>query len=61
MKYVSNLFPRIILFFTILFLTTSCAAVGEIFKVGMSVGIFFAVVIIGLVIFIISRFGKSKQ
>ena len=38
----------------------SCAVVGGIFKTGMGVGIFAVVLVIGLIIFFITRMGRNK-
>jgi len=61
MKYVNNLFAPLTLLLPILLFAGSCSAIGDIFQAGMGVGIFLVVLIIGFVIFIVSRFGKSKK
>jgi len=40
---------------------SSCSAIGEIFKAGMSFGIFIVVAIIVVVIILVLRFGKKKN
>lgn len=44
------------------FLTTlsGCEIIGAIFKTGMGVGIFIAVLVVALGIFIFSKLGKNK-
>ena len=39
----------------------SCSVIGEIFKAGMSFGIFIVVAIIVVVIILVFRFGKKKN
>ncbi len=43
----------------ILTLFTSCEAIEAIFKAGMGVGIFIVLAVVGVIIYIISRFGKK--
>lgn len=45
-------------FAMLLSLLTSCELVGDIFKAGMSVGIFIVIAVIVLIIWLISRFRK---
>lgn len=55
---------RFILVFTLLIMSltvSSCNAIGEIFKAGMSFGIFIVVAIIVVVIILFLRFGKKKD
>ena len=40
---------------------SSCSAIGEIFKAGMSFGIFIVVAIIVVVIILVLRFGKRNN
>ena len=40
---------------------SSCSAIGEIFKAGMSFGIFIVVAVIVVVIIVVLRFGKRKS
>lgn len=40
---------------------SSCSVVGEIFKAGMSFGIFIVVAMIVVVIILVLRFGKRKN
>jgi len=40
---------------------SSCSVIGEIFKAGMSFGIFIVVAIIVVVILLFLRFGKKKD
>jgi len=51
-------------FFLVVFLLTmlsSCQVIGAIFKTGVSVGIFIAVLVVGLIIFVLSKAaGGSK-
>ncbi len=39
---------------------SGCQIIGDIFKAGMGVGIFFVIIIIAIVIFIVNRVGKNK-
>jgi hypothetical protein len=48
----------LLLILTFLFLN-SCAVVGGIFKAGVWVGIFIVVFIIGIIIWLVTRGGKS--
>jgi len=53
-----------IVVFTLLIISltvSSCSAIGEIFKAGMSFGIFIVVAIIVVVILLFLRFGKKKE
>lgn len=53
--------PQFIIVFIFLFLFSSCRAIGDIFKAGMSFGILIVVAVIGLIIFIITKAaGGSK-
>jgi len=50
--------------FTLLIISltvSSCSVIGEIFKAGMSFGIFIVVAIIVVVILLFLRFGKKKD
>ena len=50
--------------FTLLIMSlmvSSCSAIGEIFKAGMSFGIFIVVAIIVVVILLFLKFGKKKN
>ena len=50
--------------FTLLIISltvSSCSVIGEIFKAGMSFGIFIVVAIIVVVILLFLRFGKKKN
>lgn len=40
---------------------SSCEIIGGIFKTGMGVGIFLVVIVVAIVIYIVSRIGRSKQ
>ena len=56
--------PGIIATFTLIITTltlSSCSAIGEIFKAGMSFGIFIVVAIIVVVIILVLRFGKRNN
>jgi len=39
---------------------SSCEIVGDIFKAGMGVGIFLAVLVIAVIIFLLTRIGKNN-
>jgi hypothetical protein len=54
-KYIS------ILLIAMTTMLSSCQLVEGIFKAGMGVGIFIVVAIIGLILFLIFRFGRSKK
>jgi len=57
---MKNLSFLIILFLTIITTLSSCAAIGEIFKAGMGFGIFIVIIVIALVVFLVTRMGKTK-
>lgn len=40
-------------------LFTSCDAIAGIFKAGMGVGIFIVLAVVGLILYLMSRFGKK--
>lgn len=40
---------------------SSCEMIGGIFNAGMGVGIFIAIIVVGLIIFAISKMGKSSS
>ncbi len=40
---------------------SSCEIIGGIFKTGMGVGIFLVVIVVAIVLYIVSRIGRSKQ
>ncbi len=50
---------QFIVFFITISMLNGCAAVDEIFKAGMGVGIFMVVIVIIIVIFIVNRLGKG--
>jgi len=50
----------IVLLLSILLSLSGCEIIGGIFKTGMGVGIFIAVIVVALVLFIISKLGKNK-
>ena len=53
-----------IIVFTLLLITltvSSCSVIGEIFKAGMSFGIFIVVALIAVVILLFLKFGKKKN
>lgn len=54
-KQVINTF-----FIAILTTLSGCSVVGGIFKAGMGVGIFVVVIVIGIVIYLITRIGKNR-
>ena len=61
-KHETNLGFITILILIITSLTvSSCSAIGEIFKAGMSFGIFIVVAVIVIVIILVLRFGKGKN
>lgn len=61
-KHVTNSKIIAILALVITSLTiSSCSAIGEIFKAGMSFGIFIVVAIIVVFIILVLRFGKRKN
>ncbi len=43
----------------ILTLFSSCEAIEGIFKAGMGVGIFIVLAVVGLILYLMSRFGKK--
>lgn len=49
---------RTILLLFVLLGFASCEAIGDIFKAGMSVGIFLVILVIAVIIWIISKFRK---
>jgi len=57
MKNQSFLFALLSILITTL---QGCAIVGGIFKAGVGVGLFIAVVVIALIVYLISKMGKSK-
>ncbi len=57
---MKSFLQKSILFFAIVFLFTSCEVIEGIFKAGMGVGIFIVVVIVGLVVYLISKFSKKE-
>jgi len=48
----------LICFFAIAMTLTSCEAIGDIFQAGMAVGVIVVVLVVGLIIWLISRFRK---
>ena len=63
-QYKHRKYSRSITVFTLLIISlavSSCTAIGEIFKAGMSFGIFIVVATIVVVIIIALRFGKKKN
>ena len=57
-------YSRFIAVFTLLITSltvSSCSAIGEIFKAGMSFGIFIVVAIIVVVVILVLRIGKRKN
>jgi hypothetical protein len=56
--------PGTIAIFTLIIASltvSSCSAIGEIFKAGMSFGIFIVVAVIVLIVILVFRFGKGKN
>ncbi|MDB5278455.1 hypothetical protein QWZ08_02245 [Ferruginibacter paludis] len=41
-------------------LLPGCQAIGDIFKAGMWTGILVVVIVVGLIIYLISRFGRKE-
>jgi len=54
---MKKLLPALIVFFTIFL--NSCAVIGGIFKAGVWVGILIVVFIISIIIWLVTRSGKS--
>ncbi len=54
-----NLTTALLLFLSA-FMFSSCEAIEGIFKAGMGFGIFLVILVIGVIIFIISKLGKNK-
>lgn len=54
----NHLIKQAILFLTLISLS-SCAVVGGIFKTGMGVGVIIVIAVIGLLLFLFGRSGKS--
>lgn len=50
----------IVILLSILSTLSGCEIIGGIFKTGMGVGIFIAVVVVALILFIISKLRKNK-
>ncbi|MBA0885010.1 hypothetical protein [Flavobacterium undicola] len=51
---------RILLLLVVMFTFSSCEIIGDIFKAGMGVGVFIAIAVLALIIFLISKmFGKK--
>ena len=46
---------RVLLVLLVIATLPACAVVGGIFKAGVGVGIFLAVVVVGLVVFLVTR------
>lgn len=38
---------------------TSCSVIGGIFKTGFNIGIFVAIVVVAIIIYVISKFSKK--
>ena len=57
-RIMKSLLTRTLILLTVLFTATSCELVGDIFQVGMGVGIFLVILIIAIVVWIISRFRR---
>lgn len=52
-------FPLFAAIIFVLTLTTSCQAIGDIFKAGMGFGIFLVVLVIGLILYFVMR-GRNR-
>ncbi|MEN9909973.1 MAG: hypothetical protein RLZZ540_3132 [Bacteroidota bacterium] len=51
---------RILLLLVVMFTFSSCELIGDIFKAGMGVGVFIAIAVLAVIIFLISKmFGKK--
>jgi hypothetical protein len=51
---------RILLLLVVMFTFCSCEIIGDIFKAGMGVGVFIAIAVLAVIIFLISKmFGKK--
>jgi len=57
---MQNKLTKTVILLIVLISFTSCSVIEGIFKAGMGVGIFIAVAIIAIVIFIISKFTGKK-
>ncbi|WP_181369441.1 hypothetical protein [Flavobacterium album] len=55
---MQNRVIKLSLFAMLLSLVTGCEVVGDIFKAGMWVGVIVVIAVIGLIIWLISRFRK---
>jgi cytosine/uracil/thiamine/allantoin permease len=44
----------------VIILLPGCQAIGDIFKAGMWTGVFVVVIVIGLIVYLISRAGKKE-
>ncbi|MEL1244312.1 hypothetical protein AAEO56_08585 [Flavobacterium sp. DGU11] len=55
---MQNRVIKLSLFAMLLSLVTSCEVVGDIFKAGMWVGVIIVIAVVGLIIWLISRFRK---
>lgn len=53
-------FKKIFLLLSTLPMFVGCSAIGDIFKAGMSVGIFAVIAVVVVVVFIISRFTRRE-
>ena len=57
---MQNTIKRVLLLLIVMFTFSSCEIIGDIFKAGMSVGIFLVIAVIVFIIFIISKIGGKK-
>lgn len=55
----TNYLIRLVILFTVLFSFSSCEVVGGIFKTGVGVGVLAVLLIIGLIVYFISKLGKK--
>ncbi len=60
-KYKTSGFTAVLILLIMSVTVSSCSAIGEIFKAGMSFGIFIVVAIIVIVVIVFLRFGKKKD
>jgi cytosine/uracil/thiamine/allantoin permease len=54
-------FPTLFLIATLITFLPGCQAIGDVFKAGMWTGILVVVIIVGLILYLISRAGKNNN
>jgi len=57
---MQNKITKSILLLFVLFTFTGCEVIGDIFQVGMGVGIFIVIIVIAIIAFIIRKLGGNK-